>query len=63
MENERTRQPTDGADADAREAQNFRKSLDEYTPDRSMNPKSGEDPGLLPLTEDPRERRLKRNTM
>jgi hypothetical protein len=33
------------------------------TPDRSANPHAGEDPGLLPLTEDPRERRLKRNTM
>ena len=30
---------------------------------RNLNPKTGEDPGLLPTTEDPRERRLKRNTM
>jgi hypothetical protein len=29
----------------------------------TFNPRTGEDPGLLPLTEDPRERRLKRNTM
>jgi len=31
--------------------------------DRSTNPHTGEDPGLLPMNEDPRERRLKRNTM
>jgi hypothetical protein len=30
---------------------------------RNTNPRTGEDPGLLPLTEDPRERRLKRTTM
>ncbi len=29
----------------------------------TFNPRSGEDPGLLELTEDPRERRLKRHTM
>ena len=29
----------------------------------TFNPRTGEDPGLLPLTEDPLERRLKRNTM
>lgn len=40
----------------------IRKSFDEDTL-RSLNPKTGEDPGLLPTTEDPRERRLKRNTM
>jgi hypothetical protein len=28
-----------------------------------IDPSTGEDPGLLPLTEDPLERRLKRNTM
>jgi hypothetical protein len=31
--------------------------------DLAADPKSGEDPGLLPMNEDPRERRLKRNTM
>jgi hypothetical protein len=31
--------------------------------DDTFNPRTGEDPGLLPLTEDPLERRLKRNTM
>ncbi|RPI56109.1 MAG: hypothetical protein EHM55_05865 [Acidobacteria bacterium] len=29
----------------------------------TFNPRTGEDPGLLELTEDPRERRLKRHTM
>jgi hypothetical protein len=35
----------------------------EEAPARRTDPKLGEDPGLLPLTEDPRERRLKRKTM
>ncbi len=35
----------------------------EETVDRSTNPHVGEDPGLLESSEDPRERRLKRNTM
>ena len=42
----------------------IRRSLDE--PDdnsETFNPRTGEDPGLLELTEDPRERRLKRHTM
>jgi hypothetical protein len=29
----------------------------------NLDPKLREDPGLLPLTEDPKERRLKRHTM
>ena len=29
----------------------------------TFNPRTGEDPGLLPMTEDPLERRQKRNTM
>jgi hypothetical protein len=62
MANQRTEHETDDAGADARE-QNFRKYFDDYTPDSSMNAKLREDPGLLPLTEDPRERRLKRTTM
>ena len=51
------------SETDVHEGQTIRKCIDEDSPDRSMNPKIGEDPGLLPLTEDPRERRLKRNTM
>jgi hypothetical protein len=42
----------------------IRRSLDEQDGNNeTFNPRSGEDPGLLELTEDPRERRLKRNTM
>lgn len=42
----------------------LRRLLDEQGDDRDIfNPRTGEDPGLLPLTEDPRERRLKRHTM
>jgi hypothetical protein len=29
----------------------------------TFNPRTGEDPGALPLTEDPNERRQKRTTM
>lgn len=42
----------------------IRRSLDELGKDAdTFNPRTGEDPGLLELTEDPRERRLKRHTM
>ena len=42
----------------------IRRSLDEQTATSdTFNPRTGEDPGLLELTEDPRERRLKRHTM
>ena len=48
----------------ARDADNERAIRDaDDSPDRSTNPHTGEDPGLLPMNEDPRERRLKRNTM
>ena len=40
----------------------IRRVLDEQGDD-TFDPKGGEDPGLLELTEDPRERRLKRHTM
>jgi hypothetical protein len=41
-----------------------RRSLDELSGGHdTFNPRTGEDPGLLPPTEDPRERRLKRHTM
>jgi hypothetical protein len=47
-----------------RDAENERAIRDaDDNPDRSTNPHTGEDPGLLPMNEDPRERRLKRNTM
>jgi hypothetical protein len=42
----------------------IRRSLDEKSKDAdTFDPRTGEDPGLLELTEDPRERRLKRHTM
>jgi hypothetical protein len=42
----------------------IRRLLDEEGDDHdAFNPRTGEDPGLLPLTEDPLERRQKRNTM
>jgi hypothetical protein len=42
----------------------IRRLLDEQGGDHdTFNPRTGEDPGLLPLTEDPHERRLKRTTM
>ena len=42
----------------------IRRSLDKQGSDsETFNPRTGEDPGLLELTEDPRERRLKRHTM
>jgi hypothetical protein len=42
----------------------IRRNLDEAGGDAdTFNQRTGEDPGLLELTEDPRERRLKRHTM
>ena len=42
----------------------IRRSLDEQgSNSETFNPRTGEDPGLLELNEDPRERRLKRHTM
>jgi hypothetical protein len=42
----------------------IRRSLDEQGDDaEKFDPRGGEDPGLLELTEDPRERRMKRHTM
>jgi hypothetical protein len=41
----------------------LRRLLDDHGGDGTFNPRTGEDPGLLPLTEDPLERRQKRNTM
>jgi hypothetical protein len=54
---------TERRPADVDDGPTTRKSLDAEVKDSSIDPKLGEDPGLLPLTEDPRERRLKRNTM
>ena len=41
-----------------------RRSLDEHgSREDTFDPRGGEDPGALELTEDPLERRLKRNTL
>ena len=51
-------------EADVKREDAIRRLLDEESGDHDIfNPRTGEDPGLLPLTEDPLERRLKRNTM
>jgi hypothetical protein len=58
--NEQEQEPDE---ADKREDA-IRRLLDDEGGDHdTFNPRTGEDPGLLPLTEDPLERRLKRNTM
>ena len=41
----------------------LRRLLDDHGDADTFNPRTGEDPGLLPLTEDPLERRQKRITM
>ena len=52
----------DEPDADREDA--IRRLVEQESGDHdTFNPRTGEDPGLLPLTEDPLERRLKRNTM
>jgi hypothetical protein len=51
-------------DSDVDREDAVRRLLEEESGDHdTFNPRTGEDPGLLPLTEDPLERRLKRNTM
>jgi hypothetical protein len=56
----RTRQHEE--DSDHEDA--VRRPLDEQrNGEDTFDPRGGEDPGLLELTEDPRERRLKRHTM
>jgi hypothetical protein len=53
--------PEDAADTDREDE--LRRLLDDHGDDDTFNPRTGEDPGLLPLTEDPLERRQKRITM
>jgi hypothetical protein len=61
-ENEQDPEQDSDSDVDREEA--VRRLLEEERGDHdTFNPRTGEDPGLLPLTEDPLERRLKRNTM
>jgi hypothetical protein len=55
-------QEPEQADVDREDA--IRRLLDDEGVDHdTFNPRTGEHPGLLRLTEDPHERRLKRNTM
>ena len=52
------------AEADLSREDEIRRLLDEQGDDHdTFNPRTGVDPGLLPLTEDPLERRRKRTTM
>ena len=51
-------------EADLSREDEIRRLLDEHGDDHdTFNPRTGVDPGLLPLTEDPLERRRKRTTM
>ena len=51
-------------DVDVEREDAIRRLLDEEGGDPdTFNPRTGEDPGALPLTEDPLERRVKRTTM
>ena len=51
-------------DPGADRADALRRLLDEQAGNQdTFNPRTGEDPGALPLTEDPNERRVKRTTM
>ena len=49
--------------ADTEREDALRRLLDEQGGNDTFNPRTGEDPGALPLTEDPNERRMKRTTM
>ena len=52
------------AESESDREETIRRGLDEAGGGAdTFNPRTGEDPGLLELTEDPRERRLKRHTM
>jgi hypothetical protein len=61
---DKEREPEQDQESDVDREDAIRRLLDEEGGDQdAFNPRTGEDPGLLPLTEDPHERRLKRNTM
>jgi hypothetical protein len=61
QETEIEQDPEDAPDTDGEDE--LRRLLDDHGDDDTFNPRTGEDPGLLPLTEDPLERRQKRITM
>lgn len=56
-------EPHGEQEPDTDREEELRRLLDDHGDDQTFNPRTGEDPGLLPLTEDPLERRQKRNTM
>lgn len=56
-------EPHDEQEPDIDREDELRRLLDDHGDDDTFNPRTGEDPGLLPLTEDPLERRQKRITM
>lgn len=59
----KAQQPDDEQEPDTDREDELRRLLDDHSDDDTFNPRTGEDPGLLPLTEDPLERRQKRITM
>ena len=56
-------EPGDEQTSEADHEDELQRLLDDHGDDETFNPRTGEDPGLLPLTEDPLERRQKRITM
>ena len=63
-ETEHDEQLEHDAETDVDREDTIRRLLDEQRDDPgTFNPRTGQDPGLLPLTEDPLERRQKRTTM
>lgn len=55
---------TRDVEQDREPEETLRQMLDEHGGHNdTFNPRTGEDPGALPLTEDPLERRSKRTTM
>jgi len=60
----RSKQEEHDHESDVDREDPLRRLLDEQADDsNTFNPRTGEDPGALPLTEDPLERRSKRTTM
>ena len=59
----REQEPDDEQTSEGDREDELQRLLDDHSDDDTFNPRTGEDPGLLPLTEDPLERRQKRITM
>ena len=56
-------EPDDAQTSETDREEELQRLLDDHGNDDTFNPRTGEDPGLLPLTEDPLQRRQKRITM